>query len=109
VRGQRSAYAVTSWAVQGATNPVSTSRIDETSTRAETDVDITRGRHANHLYLTRHPTDLDGEHLPRIPPDPVDQAVADRLTTSRGERTAWEIRQDALDRAARPGPEAIAL
>ena len=65
------AYAVTSWAVQSATNPVSTSRIDPAATRAEAYVDITRGRHANHLYLTRPPDPLDGETLPRTPPDPL--------------------------------------
>jgi hypothetical protein len=43
------AYAVTSYAVTGATYPASTSRIDETSSRAETYVDITRGQQANHL------------------------------------------------------------
>ncbi|MGH6693040.1 MAG: ATP-dependent DNA helicase, partial [Gammaproteobacteria bacterium] len=62
------AYAVTSYAVTGATHAVSTSRIDQTATRAETYVDITRGRQANHLYLTRHRDDIDHERLPRIPP-----------------------------------------
>lgn len=103
------AYAVTSYAVTGATHPVSTSRIDESSSRAEAYVDITRGRRANHLFLTRASDDLDGEHLPRVPPDPLDDAVAVRLATSNGERTAWEVRQDAREAAARPGGQAIAL
>lgn len=86
------AYAVTSYAVQGSTRAVSTSRLDDRSTRAEMLVDITRGREANHVYLTRADGDpLDGEYLPRLPPPPVDEAVADRLTRSKGEVTAWEL------------------
>lgn len=85
------AYAVTSFAVQGATAALSTSRIDEMSGRAEAYVDITRGREANHLYLTRGRDDLDGERLPRTPPDPVEDGIAQRLANSQGEQTAWEI------------------
>jgi conjugative relaxase-like TrwC/TraI family protein len=85
------AYALTSYAVQGATNPESTSRIDPTANRSEAYVDITRGQHANHLYLT-NPTDpLDGETLPKLPAPPPAQAVAERLRASNGEVTAWEI------------------
>jgi hypothetical protein len=62
------AYALTSYAVQGSTRDVSTSRVDATATRAETYVDITRGRHANHLYLTATADPLDGEALPRSHP-----------------------------------------
>jgi conjugative relaxase-like TrwC/TraI family protein len=94
------AYAVTSYAVTGATYTVSTSRIDETSSRAETYVDITRGQQANHLYLTRRRDELDYEQLPRVPPDSIDQTIAHRLATSQGERTAWELRQHLRDRAA---------
>jgi conjugative relaxase-like TrwC/TraI family protein len=93
------AYAVTSYAVTGATHPVSTSRIDEEASRAETYVDITRGQLANHLYLTRRQDDLDGEYLPRTPPDPIEEAIADQLTRSTGELTAWEVRQQQLDRS----------
>jgi ATP-dependent exoDNAse (exonuclease V) alpha subunit len=102
------AYAVTSYAVTGATQPVSTSRIDEMSSRAETYVDITRGEQANHLYLTRAADPLDGEHLPRTPPDPIADAVAERLRRSQGETTAWEIRQDKLD-SARPAGTVLGL
>jgi ATP-dependent exoDNAse (exonuclease V) alpha subunit len=99
------AYAVTSYSVVGATHATSTSRIDQTATRAETYVDITRGQQANHLYLTRHRHEIDHEHLPRVPPDPVDQTISDRLAASQGERTAWEIREDQRPRAAeRAGP-----
>ena len=85
------AYALTSYAVQGSTRDVSTSRVDATTTRAETYVDITRGRNANHLYLTATTDPLDGEGLPRLPAAPADQAVAHRLEHSTGELTAWEL------------------
>lgn len=88
------AYAVTSYAVQGSTGAVSTSRIDERSRRSEAYVDVTRGVDANHLYLTRAADPLDDEHLPRTPLPPVDEAVAGRLQRSTGEITAWEIRQN---------------
>jgi conjugative relaxase-like TrwC/TraI family protein len=85
------AYALTSYAVQGSTRDLSTSRIDATTTRAETYVDITRGRHANHLFLTAATDPLDGEALPRLPALPADEAVARRIEQSTGERTAWEL------------------
>ena len=85
------AYALTSYAVQGSTRDLSTSRIDATATRAETYVDITRGRTANHLYLTATADPLDGEHLPRLPAPDVDAAVAHRLEHSTAELTAWEL------------------
>ncbi|HLF99691.1 MAG TPA: MobF family relaxase, partial [Acidimicrobiia bacterium] len=62
------AYALTSYAVQGATFGASASRVDEHATRAETYVDITRGQIANHLYVTRAVDPLDGERLPKAPP-----------------------------------------
>lgn len=89
------AYAVTSYAVQGSTRAVSTSRVDATATRSETYVDITRGRKENHLYLTTATDPLDGEALPRVPASPADVAVADRLHRSTGELTAWEIANPA--------------
>lgn len=85
------AYALTSYAVQGSTRDISTSRVDATATRSETYVDITRGREENHLYLTATTDPLDGEALPRIPPPPADVAVAERLHRSTGELTAWEL------------------
>ena len=85
------AYALTSYAVQGSTRDVSTSRVDATATRAETYVDITRGRLANHLYLTSASDPLGGEALPRVPASPADEAVAQRLRGSSGELTAWEL------------------
>ena len=103
------AYAVTSYAVQGATRAVSTSRIDPTATRPEAYVDITRGQAANHLYLTRPRDPLDGEALPAVPPPPIDDAVTRRLTRSNGELTAWELHQAASERTLRRRPEAIGL
>jgi conjugative relaxase-like TrwC/TraI family protein len=98
------AYALTSYAVQGSTHDVSTSRVDSTTTRAETYVDITRGRLANHLYLTTATDPLAGESLPKLPPVPADQAVADRLQRSTGELTAWELHQP-LENERPIGPE----
>jgi ATP-dependent exoDNAse (exonuclease V) alpha subunit len=89
------AYALTSYAVQGSTRDISTSRVDATATRAETYVDITRGRHENHLYVTAATDPLDGEALPRVPPAPADLAVAERLHRSTGELTAWELAHPA--------------
>ena len=85
------AYAVTSYAVQGATFDVSTSRIDEGATRSETYVDITRGQNANHLFITRAPDPLDGEHLPKAPDPDLHDSVADRLHRSGPERAAVEF------------------
>ncbi|MFV0317745.1 MAG: hypothetical protein ACK5O2_12390, partial [Microthrixaceae bacterium] len=84
------AYALTSYAVQGSTRNVSTSRVDATTTRADTYVDITSGRNANHLYLTATHDPHEGEALPRIPTPPADPAVAHRLERSTREHTAWE-------------------
>jgi hypothetical protein len=101
------AYAVTSFAVQGATRAVSTSRIDPTATRAEAYVDITRGQVANHLYLTRPADPLGGEALPAIPPLPIDDAVTRRLARSIGELTAWKLHQASTERTLRRDIEAI--
>jgi hypothetical protein len=89
------AYAVTSYAVQGATYDQSTARVDERATRAETYVDVTRGRHANHLFVTRAEDPLDGERLPKAPNLPLEASLAIRLRASMGEITAWEIGEDA--------------
>lgn len=89
------AYAVTSYAVQGATYDTSTSRIDDNATRSEAYVDLTRGRQANHLFLTRSADPLDGEQLPKVPPPPVVEAVVKRLRTSGPERPAIELDAEA--------------
>ncbi|HWL41514.1 MAG TPA: MobF family relaxase [Ilumatobacter sp.] len=87
------AYAATSYAVQGSTYLESAGRIDPTANRSEAYVDITRGQHANHLYLTRPTDPLDGETLPALPPPPTRDEVAARLINSRGERTAYELHE----------------
>jgi conjugative relaxase-like TrwC/TraI family protein len=92
-------YAVTSYAVQGATFEESTGRVDERTSRAEVYVDLTRGRNANHLYATRAEDPLDGERLPKAPAPPLDAALAIRLRASGAEVTAWELDPDALARA----------
>lgn len=97
------AYAVTSYAVQGATFEESTGRVDERTTRAETYVDLTRGRNANHLFVTRAEDPLDGERLPKAPAPPLDAALTIRLRASGAEVTAWELDPDALARAT-PAP-----
>jgi ATP-dependent exoDNAse (exonuclease V) alpha subunit len=103
------AYAVTSYAVQGATRAISTSRIDPTATRAEAYVDITRGQAANHLYITRRADPLDGEARPAVPPPPIDDAVARKLARSIGELTAWELHQSANEHTLRRRIDAIGL
>ena len=85
------AYAVTSYAIQGATYESSTSRIDEGASRSETYVDITRGRGSNHLFLTRAADPHDGEQLPKAPPPPMVESIAARLKASGPERTALEV------------------
>lgn len=82
---------MTSYAVQGATFAESSSRIDENASRAETYVDITRGRSANHLYVTRSIDPLDGERLPKAPPPPITATVAAQLSSSGPERAAVDV------------------
>jgi hypothetical protein len=101
------AYAVTSYAVQGATYGTSTSRIDEGASRAEAYVDITRGRAANHLFLTRSRDPLDGERLPRVPPSSIPDTVARRLRDSGPERTAIEIDPSACQERSLRGRDSV--
>ncbi|MGH9114003.1 MAG: ATP-dependent DNA helicase [Acidimicrobiales bacterium] len=91
------AYALTSYAVQGSTRDVSTSRLDATATRAETYVDITRGRHENHLYVTAATDPLDGEALPRASRPRRRRSPP----PSTGEMTAWELVHPADQAAGR--------
>jgi conjugative relaxase-like TrwC/TraI family protein len=91
------AYAITSYAVQGATFATSTSAITAGGRRRELYVNLTRGRSGNHLYAVAGSDPLRGEgHLPRPPrPDPVHEIIE---VTSRPdvERPALEIDPDAL-------------
>ncbi len=90
------AYAVTSYAVQGSTNDVSTSAIGPSTNRSELYVDITRGRFQNQLFGTRPVTDVNeaGAGLPRLASELV-PVLQTRLSRSDA-RTAL-----ALDPAAR--------
>lgn len=95
------AYAVTSYAVQGATNDVSTSAVTASTSRSELYVDITRGRHHNQLHGTR-PVSGDGdadleEHLPRLASElgPILRARLARSAT----RTALSADPTAPDAA----------
>jgi conjugative relaxase-like TrwC/TraI family protein len=85
------AYAITSYAVEGLTYDESTSHVDPRSSRPEVYVDITRGRHANHVFLTAAEDHLDGERLPAIPPDPERVQLEDRLAHSGPEPAAIEL------------------
>src|SRR5690606_20531595 len=65
-------YALTSYAVQGATLPASTSAVTAGARRRELYVNLTRGRHDNHLFVAAPSDSLSGEgHLPRPPEDDV--------------------------------------
>lgn len=99
------AYALTSFAVQGSTYHTSTSSIDEGGSRPEAYVDTTRGRHANHLYLTRAADPLDGEHLPKAPALPLTAAITDRLNRSGPQPTAWELVASGEPSASAPSME----
>jgi hypothetical protein len=78
-------YAVTSYAVQGATRTRSTSAITASTTRAELYVDITRGQRSNKVYGTRrHRTGDDRDrHLPTLDRDLLEDLTA-RLATGTG-------------------------
>jgi conjugative relaxase-like TrwC/TraI family protein len=94
-------YAVTNYAVEGATFGESLTHLRDDATRADAYVGATRGRTQNHVFLTRRPDDSEAETLPRLPQPKVRQAVERRLKASGPERTAVE-----LDRSAgihRPG------
>ncbi len=85
------AYALTSYAVQGATHDVSTSAIAPSTNRSELYVDITRGRRDNRLFGTRSVTrDAEaGMSLPRLETELV-PVLRDRLARSES-RTALTL------------------
>jgi conjugative relaxase-like TrwC/TraI family protein len=94
------AYAITSYAVEGLTYDESTSHVDPRSSRPEVYVDITRGRRANHVYLTAAEDHLDGERLPAAPGDPDRTRLEHRLTHSGPEHVAIAIDPLAAPAAA---------
>jgi hypothetical protein len=102
------AYAITSYAVEGLTYDESTSHVDPRSSRPEVYVDITRGRHANHVYVTAPEDHLDGERLPAAPNDPERTQLEHRLIHSSAEHAAVAVDPPPLlpppTRKARPSP-----
>jgi hypothetical protein len=82
------AYAITSYAVEGLTFDESTSHVDPRSSRPELYVDITRGRHANHVYLSTAEDHLAGERLPAAVSDPERVKLEHRLSHSGPEHVA---------------------
>jgi AAA domain len=94
------AYAITSYAVEGLTYDESTSHVDGRSSRPEVYVDITQGRHANHVYLTAAEDHLDGERLPAAPVGPDRAQIEHRLTHSGAEHVAIAVDPTAAAAAA---------
>jgi hypothetical protein len=85
------AYALTSYAVQGATHDVSTSAIAPSTSRSELYVDITRGRSDNRVFGTRLVTGDDeaGASLPRLETELI-PVLRNRLARSAS-RTALAL------------------
>jgi hypothetical protein len=91
------AYALTSYAVQGATLPASTSAVTAGARRRELYVNLTRGRHDNHLFVAAPSDSLSGEgHLPRPPEDDVVAEVLAAVGRPDEDRSALEIDPHAL-------------
>jgi hypothetical protein len=90
-------YALTSYAVQGATLPASTSAVTAGARRRELYVNLTRGRHDNHLFVAAPSDGLSGEgHLPRPPEDDVVTEVLAAVGRPDEDRSALEIDPLAL-------------
>jgi ATP-dependent exoDNAse (exonuclease V) alpha subunit len=94
------AYAITSYAVEGLTHHESTSHVDPRSSRPEVYVDITRGRHANHVYLTHAEDQLADERLPAAPADPTQVQLEQRLAHSGAEHAAIAVDPTTAQAAA---------
>jgi len=104
-------YALTSYAVQGATLPASSSAVTAGARRRELYVNLTRGRHDNHLFIAAPSDTLAGEgHLPRPPEDDVVAEVLAAVGRPDEDRSALEIDRLALAVAeARSGQTAAGL
>ena len=90
-------YALTSYAVQGATLPASTSAVTAGARRRELYVNLTRGRHDNHLFIAAPSDSLSGEgHLPRPPEEDVVAEVLAAVGRPDEDRSALEIDPIAL-------------
>ena len=75
------AYALTSYAVQGATQPVSTSVLSTGANQAELVVNITRGRRDNHLAVIRR-NNSEMSHLHQHEAHDIAAAVASTVRSS---------------------------
>jgi conjugative relaxase-like TrwC/TraI family protein len=90
-------YALTSYSVQGATLPASSSAVTAGARRRELYVNLTRGRHDNHLFIAAPSDSLAGEgHLPRPPEDDVVAEVLAAVGRPDEDRSALEIDPLAL-------------
>lgn len=90
-------YALTSYAVQGATLPASSSAVTAGARRRELYVNLTRGRHDNHLFVAAPSDTLAGEgHLPRPPEEDVVAEVIAAVGRPDEDRSALEIDPLAL-------------
>ena len=98
-------YALTSYAVQGATLPASSSAVTAGARRRELYVNLTRGRHDNHLFVAAPADGLAGEgHLPRPPEDDVVAEVLAAVGRPDEDPCALELDPLALEVAeARAG------
>ena len=91
-------YALTSYAVQGATLPASSSAVTAGARRRELYVNLTRGRRDNHLFVAAPSDTLGGEgHLPRPPEDDVIAEVLAAVGRPDEDRSALEVDAAALD------------
>lgn len=104
-------YALTSYAVQGATLPASSSAVTAGARRRELYVNLTRGRQDNHLFVAAPADSLAGEgHLPRPPEDDVVAEVLAAVSRPDEDRSALEIDPLALAVAeARAGRTPVQL
>lgn len=90
-------YALTSYAVQGATLPMSSSSVTAGARRRELYVNLTRGRRDNHLFVAAPSDTLAGEgHLPRPPEDDVIAEVLAAVGRPDEDRCALEVDPHAL-------------
>ena len=93
-------YATTAHRAQGVT--VDTAHVLTTPgmAREALYVAMTRGRHANHLYVPTDPVDPDCDGVPDPQPDPTARQVLTAiLATSRRELSATETTTQAADQA----------
>jgi conjugative relaxase-like TrwC/TraI family protein len=90
-------YALTSYAVQGATLPASSSAVTAGARRRELYVNLTRGQQDNHLFVAAPADSLAGEgHLPRPPEDDVVAEVLAAVGRPDEDRSALEVDPLAL-------------